>query len=205
MSAAVAIMGGTFDPIHLGHLLAAEEAWLRFTLDRVVFVPNREPPHKHDYSVSAVEHRFAMVTLATASNPHFEVSRLEIDRPGPSYTADTMRHFRERLGAEARLYFITGADAMMETVAWHQPEEIARVCEFIAVTRPGYDLGKLPPAWLGPQARVHTLPIPGLDISSTELRRRAAAGESLRYLVPPCVARYVEVNRLYHEGERSGG
>ncbi len=194
---AVGIMGGTFDPIHHGHLLAAEEARQRFGLERIVFVPNREPPHKRDYPISSAEHRMAMVVLATAPNPHFETSRVEIDRPGPSYTVDTMRHFRDLYGPDCRLYFITGADAMIETVTWHHPEEIARLCEFIAVTRPGYDLDRLSEAQRPAKAKIHMLHIPGLEISSTELRRRAAVGESLRYLVTAAVNRYLEVNRLY--------
>ncbi len=197
MPESLAVMGGTFDPIHLGHLLAAEEARQRFQIERVVFVPNREPPHKREYPVTSAEHRYAMTVLATASNPHFEASRIEMDRSGPSYTVDTMRAFREALGAEARLYFITGADAIIETVTWRRPEEIAALCEFVAVTRPGYALERLSEAELAPGTRIHVLHMPGLEISSTEIRRRVAAQESVRYLVPPPVARYIETNRLY--------
>jgi nicotinate-nucleotide adenylyltransferase len=198
MSCAIGIMGGTFDPIHLGHLVAAEEARVRFGLDRVIFVPNGAPPHKKDYDVSSAEHRYAMVVLATASNPHFEASRLELDRPGPSYTVDTMREFRRQFGEACRLYFITGADAMLETLTWRHPEEIAALCEFLAVARPGYDLARLSGA-LSPKlmSRLHILDTPGIEVSSTELRRRAAAGESLRYLTPPAVARYIETHRPY--------
>jgi nicotinate-nucleotide adenylyltransferase len=196
-------MGGTFDPIHNGHLLAAEEARQRFGLERIVFVPNREPPHKRDYPVTPAAQRLDMVTLAVAPNPHFEVSDVELSRPGPSYTVDTMRHFREQYGAECRLYFITGADAMIETVTWREPEEIARLCEFIAVTRPGYEGARLSEVQV-PGARIHVLAIPGLEISSTELRRRTAQGESLRYLVPAAVRRYVEVNRLYRGPGEAG-
>jgi nicotinate-nucleotide adenylyltransferase len=138
-----------------------------------------------------------VTVLATASNPHFEASRIEMDRSGPSYTVDTMRAFREALGAEARLYFITGADAIIETVTWRRPEEIAALCEFVAVTRPGYALDPLTEAELAPGTRIHVLHMPGLEISSTEIRRRVAAQESIRYLVPPPVARYIETNRLY--------
>jgi nicotinate-nucleotide adenylyltransferase len=198
MACAVGIMGGTFDPIHLGHLVAAEEARVRFGLGRVIFVPNRVPPHKKDYEVTAAEHRYAMVVLATAENPHFETSRIELERPGPSYTVDTMREFRRQLGEEGWLYFITGADAMLETLTWRQPEELAALCEFIAVARPGYDLARLSGTLSAEiMARVHGLDIPGVEVSSTELRRRAAAGESLRYLTPTAVARYIEMNRLY--------
>jgi len=195
---AVGLMGGTFDPIHYGHLLAAEEARQRFHLERVIFVPNGQPPHKKDYQVTPAERRYEMALLATASNPHFEVSRLELDRPGPSYSVDTVAVFRRQLGPEVRLYFITGADAILEILTWRNPEGLAAECEFIAVTRPGYDLARLEQAV--PRlaaARVHALRAPGVDISSTEMRRRAAAGESLRYLTPSGVVRYIESYRLY--------
>ncbi len=168
---ALGIMGGTFDPIHFGHLVAAEEAWLRFGLDEVIFVPNCEPPHKRDYDITGAEDRYAMTVLATADNPHFAVSRVELDRGGPSYTVDTMRYYREHVGEEGRLYFITGADAMLETLTWRQPEEIARLCEFLAATRPGYTMERLeqglPPEIM---SRVRQLEVPGVAISSSELR-----------------------------------
>ncbi len=191
-------MGGTFDPIHYGHLAAAEEARTRFCLARVIFVPNNHPPHKKEYRVSPAEARYEMVVLATASNPAFEVSRIELDRPGPSYSADTMGRFRELFGPAVSLYFITGADAMLDILNWHEPQRLAKVCEFIAVTRPGYDLGPLREA-LGAEllARTHVLEAPGVDASSTDLRRRAASGESLRYLTPPAVISYIESARLY--------
>lgn len=198
MARAVGIMGGTFDPIHYGHLAAAEEARARFTLERVIFVPNRHPPHKQEQSVSPAEMRYEMAVLATASNPTFEVSRVEVDRPGPSYSADTMEQFRQLLGSRVRLYFITGADALLEIMAWRDPPRLARICEFVAVARPGYDLTALERA-LPPELRerAHVLEVPGVEISSTELRRRAAAGEPLRYLTPPPVVSYIERKALY--------
>jgi nicotinate-nucleotide adenylyltransferase len=139
-----------------------------------------------------------MVVLATASHAQFGVSRVEMDRPGPSYTVDTLREFRGQVGPDARLYFITGADAILEILTWRSPQDLARSCEFIAVARPGYDLQRLTNEMSDfLRGRVHVLNVPGVAVSSTEIRRRAAAGESLRYLVPPAVARYVEVNRLY--------
>jgi len=205
-------MGGTFDPVHYGHLAAAEEARTRFGLERVIFVPNGRPPHKKEYVVSPAEVRYEMVVLAAASNPAFETSRLEVERAGPSYSADTMEWFRELLGAQVRLYFITGADAMLDILNWHEPQRLGKVCEFVAVMRPGYDLGPLHEA-LGPEllARTHVLEAPGVEVSSTELRRRAAAGESLRYLTPPSVISYIEGRRLYITergdllGERAAG
>ncbi len=135
-------MGGTFDPIHYGHLIAAEEARYRFQLARVVFVPCGQPPHKKPYAVTPAEHRYAMTLLATASNPHFIVSRIEIDRPGPSYSVDTVRLLRQQL-PDAELFFITGADAVLEILTWKDSDELIGLCRFIAVTRPGYDLRQL--------------------------------------------------------------
>jgi nicotinate-nucleotide adenylyltransferase len=205
MGEAVGIMGGTFDPIHFGHLSAAEEARVRFQLERVIFVPNRQAPHKKDYRVTAAERRWDMVVLATASNPHFETSRVELDRPGPSYSADTVRILREQLGDGAALYFITGADAVLEILTWHEPERLIAHCEIIAVTRPGYDLKRLEAALPAHfRERTHVLSAPGLDISSTELRKRAGTGGSLRYLTPGPVVGYIEGHRLYADGGLPG-
>jgi nicotinate-nucleotide adenylyltransferase len=205
MDEAVGIMGGTFDPVHFGHLVAAEEARLRFGLARVVFVPNGRPPHKKDYRVTAAERRYEMAFLATAGNPGFETSRIELDREGPSYAVDTVAAFRRRFGARARLYFITGADAMLEYTTWREPQQLAGMCEFIAAMRPGYDARHLADA-LGEDLmeRCRVLRIPGVDISSTELRRRAASGESLRYFTPPAVAQYIKQHRLYADPDAGG-
>jgi len=200
MRNAVGIMGGTFDPIHFGHLIAAEEARRRFRLDRVIFIPNGRPPHKKDYPVSPGDARHDMVVLATASNPSFEVSRIEVDRPGPSYAVDTVDQIARQVGADTTLFFITGADAIVEITTWREPERLADICQFIAVLRPGYDARRLeralPPEFM---ARTRILQIPGVDISSTELRRRAGSGESLRYLTPEPVVRYIENRHLYRE------
>jgi len=198
VASALGMMGGTFDPIHCGHLAAAEEARARFQLDRVVFVPSGQPPHKKEYPVTAAECRYDMVRLAVGSHPDFEVSRVEVDRPGPSYAVDTVRTLRAQLDPETRLYFITGADAILEMLTWRSPEELAKSCDFIAVTRPGYDLGRLEQA-LGvlPGARVHLLNAPGVDISSTDIRQRVRRGDSLRYLVPTPVVRYIAAHGLY--------
>ncbi|HUU53867.1 MAG TPA: nicotinate-nucleotide adenylyltransferase [Armatimonadota bacterium] len=198
MKEAVGIMGGTFDPIHFGHLVAAEEARVRFRLARVIFVPNGRPPHKKEYKVTPAEARYEMVVLATASNPAFEVSRVEVDRPGPSYAVDTVGEIEKQLGGDTPLYFITGADAMLEFMTWHEPGRLAGRCQFIAVMRPGYEMERLERA-LGQDlmARTRMLRVPGVDISSTELRRRAGSGESLRYLTPGPVVRYIEAHHLY--------
>ncbi len=194
----VGIMGGTFDPIHLGHLSAAEEARARYGLERVIFIPNGQPPHKKSYPVTPAEHRYNMVRLAIASHPHFEISRVEMDRPGPSYAVDTLHALREELGGGVELYFITGADAIAEILTWRAPEELVKSCDFIAVTRPGYDLRRLREVTDAlPGARVHLLDAIGVDISSTEIRARVARGESLRYLAPTPVVRYITTHELY--------
>ncbi|MFA0756452.1 MAG: hypothetical protein YPKNTGVA_001973 [Candidatus Fervidibacter sp.] len=189
-------MGGTFDPIHYGHLVAAEEARHRFGLACVMFVPCGQPPHKKTYAVTPAEHRYAMTLLATASNPHFVVSRLEIDRPGPSYSVDTVRLLRQQF-PDAELFFITGADAVLEILTWKDSDELIGLCRFIAVTRPGYDLQqleRLPAHYL---ERIMPLAIPGVDISSTLIRERVRRGEPIRYLTPDAVCDYIAKHGLY--------
>ncbi len=192
------IMGGTFDPIHYGHLLMAEEARIAFALDHVLFVPNGRPAHKKVYAVSSPEDRYAMTLLATASNPDFSCSRLELDRPGPSYTIDTLRAVRQMYPDLEALYFITGADAVLEILTWHEYDRLAQECRFIAVTRPGFVLERL--AEIADKAfldRVSFLPIPALEISSTDLRRRVREGRSLKYLTPEPVEAYIRQQGLY--------
>ena len=192
------IVGGTFDPIHYGHLLMAEEARQAFALDQVVFVPNGRPAHKKAYLVSSPEDRYAMTLLATGSNPYFSTSRIEIERPGPSYTIDTLRAFRQMYPDLDALYFITGADAVLEILTWHEYDKLVRECRFIAVTRPGFVLERLPEVvdaeFLD---RVSFLPIPGLDISSTDIRRRVREGRSVKYLTPEPVEAYIQQQGLY--------
>lgn len=191
-------MGGTFDPIHFGHLLMAEEAREAFALDTILFIPNRRPPHKKAYAVSRAEDRYAMCLLALSTNPYFACSRLEIDRPGPSYTVDTIRRIRHDKPNLSALYFITGADAVLEIVTWREHEELIAACEFIAVTRPGFVLERLneilDQEYL---SRIHFLPIPGLDISSTDIRRRIRRGLSIKYLTPEPVESYIHLHGLY--------
>ncbi len=192
------IMGGTFDPIHYGHLLMAEEARQAFALDEVVFVPNGRPAHKKAYLVSSPEDRYAMTLLATGSNPCFSASRMEIERSGLSYTIDTLREFRKLYPGLDALYFITGADAVLEILTWHEYDKLVRECQFIAVTRPGFVLERLPEivdaAFLD---RVHFLPIPRLEISSTDIRKRVREGRSIKYLSPEPVEAYVQQHGLY--------
>lgn len=197
----IGIMGGTFDPIHMAHLLAAEEAHFRFNLDKVVFVPCGVPAHKKPYEVTPAEHRYAMVLLATIGNPHFEVSRIEIDRQGPSYAIDTVRAFRRLYGDDAALFFITGADAVLEILTWRDADKLMELCRFIAVTRPGYDLSKLGEV-LGERytSAIDVLPIPEMDISSTQIRQRVRNGEPIRYMVPDAVYDYIMRHGLYRDG-----
>jgi nicotinate-nucleotide adenylyltransferase len=192
------IMGGTFDPIHIGHLLMAEEARQAFSLDRVVFVPNGRPAHKKSYQVTQPDDRYAMAELATASNPYFLCSRIEVDRPGPSYAIDTIRAFHAEYPDLDALYFITGADAILQILTWHDYKALMRECMFIAVTRPGFILERIweiVPADL--LERVSFLSIPGLDISSTELRRRIREGRSVKYLTPEAVEQHIVSHGLY--------
>ncbi len=191
-------MGGTFDPIHFGHLVTAEEALWQFGLDEVVFVPTGQPWMK-DRDVSPAEDRYLMTVIATASNPDFTVSRIEIEHEGRTYTMDTLRALRERLGEDVELFFITGADAILEILTWKDPHEALGLARFIGATRPGHDVSEL--ERLGPQVldRVDVLRIPALAISSSEIRERVATGHPIRYLVPDAVAQYVAKRGLYQK------
>jgi nicotinate-nucleotide adenylyltransferase len=193
------VMGGTFDPIHFGHLVAAEEALVQFNLDRVVFMPTGQPVRKTHRHVSSSEDRYLMTVVATASNPDFEVSRMEIDRPGDTYTVDTMTALRAQYGAGAELFFITGADAVREILTWKDADRFIGLCTFIAATRPGYDTGlpaasavALPPA-------VEYMEVPALAISSSDIRERVRTRRPVRYLLPEAVASYIDKNGLYGE------
>jgi len=189
-------MGGTFDPIHHGHLVAAEEARWQFDLDPVLFIPTGQPWQK-PVGVSPAEDRYQMTVIATASNPCFEVSRVEIDHPGPTYTVDTLRRLRAELGEDARLFFITGADAVLHILTWKDREEVLALAEFIAATRPGYDLERLTERLPLARERLHPMEIPMLAISSTEIRARVARGAPIQYLVPDGVVEYVAKRGLY--------
>jgi nicotinate-nucleotide adenylyltransferase len=185
-------MGGTFDPVHHGHLVAASEVQSRFDLDEVVFVPTGRPWQKADEHVSPPEHRYLMTVIATASNPRFTVSRVDVDRPGPTYTIDTLRDLSaQRPGCE--LFFITGADALSQILGWKDVEEMWGLAHFIGVTRPGHDLSDTGL----PRERVSLLEVPAMAISSTDCRDRVAAGEPVWYLVPDGVVQYIGKYGLY--------
>ncbi|ATZ08454.1 nicotinate-nucleotide adenylyltransferase [Corynebacterium striatum] len=191
----IGIMGGTFDPIHNGHLVAASEVAYRFQLDQVVFVPTGQPWQKAGRDVTAAEHRYLMTMVATASNPRFTVSRVDIDRKGPTYTIDTLRDLRE-LFPDAELYFITGADSLASIMSWRDWEVMLEMANFVGVTRPGYELSKdmLP---LESQTGIELIEIPAMAISSTDCRERAREGEPVWYLVPDGVVQYIAKNNLY--------
>ena len=188
-------MGGTFDPIHHGHLVAASEVQAWFDLDEVVFVPAGDPWQKADRKVSPAEHRYLMTVIATAANPRFRVSRVDIDRPGRTYTIDTLRDLREQL-PDAELYFITGADALADIFTWRDADELFALANFVGCTRPGYTMHSHSLADI-PQDRLTLVEIPALTISSTDCRARAERGEPVWYLVPDGVVQYIAKHDLY--------
>lgn len=191
----IGVMGGTFDPIHHGHLVAASEVAHRFDLDDVVFVPTGEPWQKDTRKVSPAEDRYLMTVIATASNPRFSVSRVDIERAGPTYTVDTLKDLL-RQHPDSELFFITGADALEKILTWRGWEEMFGLATFVGVSRPGFELSDTHLAEIH-DGRVHLLEIPALAISSTECRRRAAAGAPVWYLVPDGVVQYIAKRNLY--------
>lgn len=191
----IGVMGGTFDPIHHGHLVAASEVAHRFDLDDVVFVPTGEPWQKRGRTVSPAEDRYLMTVIATASNPRFSVSRVDIDRRGPTYTVDTLKDLL-RQNADTELFFITGADALEKILTWRGWEEMFELATFVGVSRPGFELSDTHIEQIGDE-RVHLLEIPALAISSTECRRRAAGDAPVWYLVPDGVVQYIAKRNLY--------
>jgi len=196
------VMGGTFDPIHHGHLVAASEVLSWFDLDEVVFVPTGQPYQKSRREVAPAEHRYLMTVVATASNPRFTVSRVDIDRPGPTYTIDTLT---DLAGAhpDADLYFITGADALTDILGWRSAQEMFRLAHFVGCTRPGYDMTASTLDQM-PSDRVTVVEIPALTISSTDCRSRTARGEPVWYLVPDGVVQYISKHRLYRSPTPEG-
>jgi len=189
----IGVMGGTFDPVHHGHLVAASEVAHIFALDEVVFVPTGQPYQKDHRQVSPAEDRYLMTVIATASNPRFSVSRVDIDRPGPTYTIDTLREIHAQSNPHDELFFITGADALAKMLTWHDVDELFTLAHFVGCTRPGHRL-----SGVGlPDGKVSLVEIPALAISSTECRARVEAGEPVWYLVPDGVVQYIAKRRLY--------
>lgn len=196
----VGILGGTFDPIHIGHLVTAEAVRNEYDLDKVIFIPAAIPPHKQKQMVTEARHRYIMTVLATCSNPYFEVSPIEMNRPGPSYTIDTIYELIERYGEDTDFYFITGADTIQEIPTWDRIEELLGICEFIAATRQGClpDVDNIKEYFgeLGGK-RIHRLNTPELEISSTDIRARVKNGVSIKYIVPLSVEQYIYKEGLY--------
>ena len=195
MGRRLGVMGGTFDPIHYGHLVTAEEALQQFELDEVIFVTTGTPWMKEHEKVSPAEDRYLMTVIATASNPLFRVSRMEVDRDGPTYTVETLRGLKAEHDAD--LFFVTGADAVLEIFQWREPDELFELAHFIAATRPGYDIAHFAAQYASGHPGLTVMNIPALAISSTDVRARVASGRPIRYLVPEGVKSYIEKAGLY--------
>ena len=197
----IGILGGTFDPVHVGHLIIAEEALSRLALNQVLFIPAGQPWLKAGQDLSPAEHRLKMVELAIASNPRLGVSRIEIDRSGPTYTVDTLEQLRRDLGEDVQLHFILGLDALEQFHRWEQPERIIELCELALVSRPGFQNSRILDEQLGryPElgSKVNFLAAPVMDISGSSIRFRASQGRSIKYRVPEAVERYIEKHSLY--------
>ena len=198
-----AIMGGTFDPIHYGHLAAAEAVRQCLNCSKVIFIPSGNPPHKTGRVLTASTHRYAMTLQAVSSNPYFEVSNIEINRDGYTYTLDTIKELKGLYGEEVELLFITGADALLEIETWYKVEELLAQCSFVAVTRPGYDKTKLEQKLQYLKSKYNSVlfivDVPGLNISSTDIRSRIAENVSIKYLLPEPVEQYIYKHGLYGE------
>ncbi len=199
----IGVIGGTFDPIHNGHLLIAQEVSTRLSLAEVFFVPAGQPWLKANSPVSAAEHRLEMVRLAIADRPHFKLSAVDIDRAGPSYTTDTIADLQSQLGADTELFFILGWDSLAALPQWHEPSRLIEMCYLVAVPRPGYRRPKvksLEKSIHGISRRLMLLDRPEVDISAAVIRERVARGLSIRHLVPGPVNRYIKQHRLYLAG-----
>ena len=195
----VGIFGGTFDPIHMGHLIVAETIMDEFHLHKVVFIPAAVPPHKLDKQISPAKHRYMMTMLATCSNPRFQVSDMEMHRQGPSYSRDTLAQLIEEHGRDTEFYFIVGADSVENLHTWNRIDELLTMCHFIGASRPGCmpDMEKIAQRF-GPLAeKIHCLETPELEISSTEIRHRVGQKRTIRYIVPETVEQYIYKEKLY--------
>jgi nicotinate-nucleotide adenylyltransferase len=198
----IGVIGGTFDPVHLGHLVAAEEVRVKLRLSSVIFLPAGQPWLKPEREITPAEHRLAMLKLAIGSNPDFRLSTLELDRPGPSYTVDSLPQIAAECPAGTNILFIIGLDKLAELPRWKEPQRLLELCWVVAVARPGYtdfDLKKLERAIPGASRRIRLLDIPLMGISSSDIRERVGWGLPIRYLVPPGVAEYIEEHGLYRK------
>lgn len=201
----IGIFGGTFDPIHIGHLILAEEAWFQLKLDRVYLVPAGDPPHKRDQRLAPVEHRIRMAQLATQDSDYIRVSRVDADRPGPHYTADMVRLVRQRVDAQVELYFLMGMDSLRDLPNWHEARWLVDNCHLVALSRHDVviDWPYLNRALPGIQERVIILDMPELEIASNTIRQRFRLGQPIRYQVPRLVEEYMRTHNLYHNGNVS--
>ncbi|MCC6499733.1 MAG: nicotinate-nucleotide adenylyltransferase [Anaerolineales bacterium] len=200
MPTRIGLFGGTFDPPHLGHLILASEAQLQLQLDRMLWILTPEPPHKQDQPITATEHRLAMVQLAIADNPAFELSRVELDRPGPHYTVDTIKLLAEQ-NLNAELVPIIGGDSLNDLPKWHKPKELLYACHWVGVMRRPHEesrLDDLERELPGIRSKVHYVDAPLLEIASREIRSRIAEGKSVRYYLPSTVYDYINKHHLYH-------
>lgn len=198
----IGVFGGTFDPIHIGHLTVAEEVRVKLGLAQIIFIPAGQPWLKADRSITPAEHRLKMLSLATADNPHFTISTIEIDRTGPSYSVDTLTTLRRRLGNEAEIFFLLGGDALAELTQWKDPSRLVQMCQLVAFDRPGDSLSSLElleSAIPGISHRIRFVKVSQLDISATQIRNLAAQGASLGKLVPQAVEKYILEHGLYTE------
>jgi nicotinate-nucleotide adenylyltransferase len=196
----IGVLGGTFDPIHIGHLRVAEEVSARLNLGEVIFMLAGQPWLKLNNAISPAEHRLAMVRLALAGKPRLKPSTMEIERPGPTYTVDTIDELRRQLGAKDELFFILGWDNLTQLPRWHEPSRLIKLCQLVAVPRVGYpspDLASLDAAIPGLSQRVILLDFPRIDINASEIRKRVRDGLSIHNLVPEAVERYIKEHRLY--------
>ena len=200
----VGVLGGTFDPIHYGHLFIAEEARARIPLERVLFVPAAQPPHKTNVYICPAKHRLRMVELAVASNPPFEVSTVDMDRPGPHYSVDMIALLREEYGPQTEFYFIMGLDSLAGILTWHQPARLLELCRLAVASRQGYraDLRALEGSLPGISARTLVLDTLELEISSSDIERRIREGLPVKYLIPGAVEEYIRAHSLYLDTDR---
>ena len=195
----VGILGGTFDPIHIAHLIIAEECRFCLDLDRVFFVPAGIPPHKLSRPITDVEDRVKMIQLATASNPCFVLSRIDVDRPGPGYSVDTVELLRQQLGPEVEVYFIIGTDSLIDMPNWYAPRRLIQLCQFAVVGRPHYevDMESLEAYLPGIGSRVHFVNAPEMPFSSSDIQRRVRSGLPIKYQVLDSVEEYIYTHKLY--------
>ncbi len=190
----IGVMGGTFNPIHLAHLISAEQIRQVLALDQVLFIPSARPPHKPPDGIVAPEHRYQMTKIAIADNPYFFVSRIEIDRQGPSYAIQTVRDLQNYYSSDCELTWIIGTDSLIEFKIWKDYDQLLNMCQFIAITRPKYPLSAVPPDII---KRVKTIQIPLMQIAATDIRHYIRSNRSIRYLVPSAVAEYIHQHQLY--------